>query len=149
MDNNTTIPTTLDQALVGIINKTTNSLDSAFTFLSEQIPDVVQQLLLWHLTYSLILTIIGITLASVTTYVLIKYSGKGVIITQETASRWPKYKDTLTHDEDGEIHPRVMATSVIAIVVYIIALHLITLTWLQILIAPKIFLIEYAASLIK
>ena len=144
MDNNTTTPTTLDQALVAIINKTSNGIDSATTFLSQQLPDVVQQLLLWYFTYSLILTIIGIIIASVTTYVLIKYSGKGEIIPGSY-----DYLETLTHDDDGYLSPRTIFTGLVALVLYIISMSLISLTWLKIWIAPKIFLIEYAASLVK
>ena len=150
MDNNTTIPSTLDQALIGIINKTTAGIDSATTFLSEQIPDVVQQLLLWHFTYNLILFVSGVALLITTGVILYKYGGKGRELTEEERKYTRNtHKSTITHDEDGIIDPRILATGFITFAILMISSSLINLTWLKIWLAPKIFLIEYAATLIK
>ena len=148
MDNNATTPSTLDQALVNIINKTTAGIDSATTFLSEQIPDVVQQLLLWHFTYNLVLFISGVVLLIVTGVVLYKYGGKGRELTQEER-RYSKYVSTITHDEDGNAGPQLLATGFVTFAILMVSSTLINLTWLKIWLAPKIFLIEYTATLIK
>ena len=60
-----------------------------------------------------------------------------------------KYKWTLTHDDVGDLHPISMITGFITFLIVIPSTSMINLEWLQIWIAPKVWLIEYAQSLIK
>lgn len=65
MTTNTTAPNPLDEALTRLINRSvdaaesvagdiTNATGTALDFLATEIPDVIQQLLIWHAVESFI-----------------------------------------------------------------------------------------------
>lgn len=121
----------MQDALVSIIQKTQQGIDASVSFLSEQIPDVIQQLLMWKLVEGLV---IGgmLLLASLV-------AGKYFI------KLW-KY----LVDESGE---ELLAPLTIFGIPTIFGLFISSLCWLkvplQVYVAPKVYLIEYAASLVK
>ena len=78
----------------------------------------------------------------------LKYSGVGTKI-KESDSRWRNHKVTLTHDEDGDIAPWIPVTATVFALAALGCAVLINIDWLKIWIAPKVYLIEYAASLVK
>lgn len=80
----------------------------------------------------------------VATYILFKYSGQG----GERKGR-NTYHPTLTHDSYGEFSPHAILTGVGYFAVTLLASLAINLEWLKIWIAPKLWLIEYAAQLVK
>ncbi len=47
-------PNTLHSALIELINKAISSIDDATDFMSAQLPEVIDQALAWHFSYSLI-----------------------------------------------------------------------------------------------
>jgi len=119
----------MNEALQAILEKTLTGIDASVSFLSAQLPDVIQQLLWWkfteHLTYFIIglLIIIGYVVGVVKVY-------------------------RRVYDE--EYKAMVALTSLFfGVLVSLLCVCILNLTWLQILIAPKVYLIEYAASLVK
>lgn len=122
----------LEQALVEILQKTVNALEAGVDFLSAQIPDVIPQLLMWHALKSGIvfgLGVIGMIFA--------------VVLFNKALVAFKKAK---TYDNEGPGFG--MFLSVIGgIICFLIAYN--HLDWLQILVAPKLYLIEYAAELYK
>ena len=71
MTTNTTAPNTLDEALTRLINRSidaseevaggiTNATGTALDFLDAEIPDVIQQLLVWHAIESFIWFFLGL-----------------------------------------------------------------------------------------
>lgn len=131
----------LQQALTDLINKSMSGVDAATGFLAAEIPDVVSQLLMWHGVYSFMTMILGVSLLATTTLLLWKYSGAIEID--------GKYVFSLTHDNEGRISIHAMLTGMVAFSLYIGSGSLINLTWLKIWIAPKVWLLEYAASFAK
>jgi hypothetical protein len=125
----------LEQALSEILNKGVAGIEKGVDFLNAELPDVIEQLLLWKGVYSVIELIVGCLIIFgcwKIPYILYK-----------------KHKKTIG-ELDEIILPLCGTFGVIIILVLVImGLCLINFKWLQILIAPKIYLIEYAAELIK
>lgn len=128
----------INQALAKIIEKTMSGIDATITFLSEQLPDVIHQLLVWKMVYSM-LTDIGVILV-VAGYVYVNYLVY-------------KWVSTSASVYDGDrlgwhiVHLFVCVLSSMVMVSWTMTYF--DFVWLQILVAPKIYLIEYGASLIK
>jgi hypothetical protein len=132
----------LQQALSQILEQTVSGVQAGVTLLSAELPDVIHQLLMWKMIESLIWCVVGILFTVGSIRWISKNSGKG-------KEEGRNYKATLTHDERGDIAPWSPILIVPLVIIVAIACFTINITWLQILIAPKVYLIEYAASLIK
>ena len=117
---------TLDGALQDLITKTVAAAETAGGFVATEAPIVVEQLLAWNYTISMIwfcLAIIVVVFGTIVGYVLEK-----------------------TCNEEGVT---VFLFAICSIVGFFICCTGNGLTWLQIAIAPKLYLLEYAADLIK
>lgn len=131
----------LQTALAAAINKAGQGVEAGVSFLQSELPDVINQLLTWKLVSSLIY--MGTTIAAIlVATVLLK---KGF----QLAARQRNEEDgRIGHDSGFWLTFWVgVATFVVALI--LLAMVLNSFKWLQILIAPKLYLIEYAASLAK
>lgn len=160
MTTNTTAPNPLDEALTRLINRSidaaeevaggiTNATGTALDFLATEIPDVVQQLLIWHAIESFIWFFLGTLILAVPWFVYWKWGGRGE--PTEPMYGEARYKETLTHFRDGTVHfdavfGLVLAGAVTTLVGLVVTLD--NLEWLQILVAPKLYLLEYARVLV-
>ena len=117
----------LQKALGELLSKANNGIDTAGDFLSAELPDVISQLLIWHGAYSAAMCLLA-ALFCITWY----YANK---------KQYEFLKKNNCLDQP------LVIFNIIQIVLVFIPLNLFNLTWLQIWIAPKIFLIEYAAKL--
>ena len=131
----------LQQSLSQILEQAVSGVQAGVSLLSAELPDVIHQLLMWKMIESLIWCIGGIAFTVVAIRLFVKNSGRG----KEVGL---KYKPTLTHDEQGNLAEWSPALLIPLAIIAIIAIITINITWLQILIAPKVYLIEYAASLV-
>lgn len=122
----------LQNAVTALIEKSLGALESAQNFLVAEIPDVIQQLLMWKFTISLIYFSLGMF------FILIFPVIANLIA-------W-KYTKKFEMENDPWLFTPSLLFSILSVVV---GWCMVNLTWLQIWIAPKIFLIEYAAKLIK
>jgi len=110
-------------------------LDTATDFLAEETPDVIYQLLLWHGVYNFLLFLVSIFFFTVCSRV-IYWAVKGLCLYDKEPSE---------SQEDN-----YFIGLIIAILILIISsIFLLNLEWLKIWIAPKVWLIEYAADLVK
>lgn len=137
----------LQKSLADILAKVTSGVEAGVDFLSAELPDVVYQLLMWKMLEAGVALVFSTILLVVILVVFIKYSGEGE---EDEAIR--RHKITLTHDENGDLSPHIMFTYGLAAIVvpFIVAIaYQNLLICLKIYIAPKIYLIEYAASLVK
>ena len=131
----------VNQALADILTKVTSGVEGVVDFSKEQIPDVVEQLLLWHTIENLIFFVIGGLLFTYGCY-LFKVG--------------PSKRDFYMHRyNDGEITEDNRMWSVIF--TYLVPTTLVTsgfitvttnLNFIKIMVAPKLYLIEYAATLV-
>lgn len=140
---------TLQKAVALMIEKALSGVDTATTFLTAEIPDVVHQLLVWHMVKSLLMCLLGVgTLIGVA--LLMKRAFRKPEV-DETRSNTYKtyYKRSLVFDREGEISPGIVPVVAVGLVFALIGSCFINIEWLQIWIAPKVWLLEYAGSLLK
>lgn len=120
----------LQTALAEMLGKANAGIDAGATFLQAQLPDVIQQLLVWKAVVSGLLCLLSVVALIGITVAIIK-----VLRNQEY---W-----------DGcDMPPAVLVAGFMSIL-YFIPAAVWNIDWLQIWLAPKIYLIEYAASLAK
>ncbi|EFH7123039.1 TPA: hypothetical protein ORZ02_003931 [Escherichia coli] len=144
-----------NKILVDLLKKASDGIDSAIAFSQAQIPDVVHQLLVWNMVDSLIKTLIAISTIPLVIWFMKKQYQK-VEIGKFDNEGWswekgkPKYKQTMIWESNGEISFLILPLAAVFVlwVSFIIAV-VTNMTWLKIWLAPKLYLIEYAASLIK
>ncbi|MGL5223581.1 MAG: hypothetical protein ACRC8I_11770 [Plesiomonas shigelloides] len=124
----------LQTALLEIITKVTKGVDASVDFLSAEIPDVVHQLLMWYAVKGAVLCMIGIAVVVVWVIAEMKVVKH---LKAEQAAR------------DVWFLGYGLLGSLARLVPFFSARTTINLDWLQIWIAPKIWLIEYVSSLAK
>lgn len=132
--------TTLDDALVAVIEKAVSSIEHATTFVMSELPEVIHQLLIWHAVKHGIHAVVGVALIFMAVYL-----NKRAM--QQLKNRHANATSYI--DKNAEWVAYIVGASITAVAVFAFAMHLINLTWLQIILAPKLYLIEYAASLIS
>lgn len=119
----------MKETLNEILQRMMATVDKGIDFLSAELPEVVMQLLLWHGVYSLVWFSLGLGVMGICARLFYKLWGN-------------------PNDWDDEGHTILMGfLGIFSIIGGIVAIC--NLTWLKILIAPKLYLLEYAASLVK
>jgi hypothetical protein len=118
----------LEEVLVKYIEKAAGSIEKGVEFALEQAPEIIEQLLRWEMVSSGLKMLSALVMFGI----LIKFN-----IWQ--FRYWSKQDDI--SDE--------AVANIFQLPFIIIACTLFNLTWLKIWIAPKVWLIEYAASLVK
>jgi len=126
----------LKQALAEILTKATSGIEKGIDFLSAELPDVIEQLLLWKMWESLVGNILLWLFAFIIPAMLVFGNFKeGTRNFQRTEPRAPGIK---------------LIIGALWLLFGLIPVSTANdLVWLQIWLAPKIYLIEYAAQLIK
>ena len=113
----------LEQTLVDTINSTKEGITQGIDFASKQIPDVIEQLLKWKLVEASVFMVSGVILILTAIYVYRKF----------------------LKDSDGAIVVLSIPLALGGIVCFINNI----LIMFQIIVAPKIYLIEYVSHLVK
>ena len=126
----------LSNALVNLITQVTSGAEEAGKFLITETPEVVRQILTWYLAESVIYCLVGVVM-----FIL----------------SWKVYKHISIKPEEDESNyywetPKDPDLPFVVVVCTLIMVNtfqfmLWDLTWLKIWIAPKLWLIEYAAVL--
>lgn len=122
-----------NKILAELLQKASNGIDAAMSFSQAQIPDVIHQLLVWNFAVSIIFSLMGVVL-----FIAIQYG----------VWRGIKYLRKQWKGDDFIEHPEVILMAMIWTLT-LSPLAWIDLVWLKIWLAPKLYLIEYAASLVK
>lgn len=128
----------LQQALAAILNKTMAGVEAGASFMQAELPEVIQQLLMWKLVEACMLTVASVAVVSCYGLFIRAYcksDESGVL------------KDCYGFPSFGGFAG--LAGGACATVAAIVGLVKFPLAAAQILVAPKIYLIEYAASLAK
>ena len=125
---------TLQNALAEILIKATETAEVAGAFVVAELPDVVQQLLMWKMVESIAMCLVGVL-------ILIP---SAVLLYRGITSKIPYFDQ---NDEPTAKMALTIIGGLAAILPGGFGFAALNLDWLQILIAPKIYLIEYAASL--
>ena len=121
----------LQSAITSLISGVLSSADKAGDFLAGELPVYLAQLITWYGVYNFILFIVGLVLLTI------------AVIADYKVGRcmWG-----ITNDERFWIG-YVMVGCLVRGGVYVSLLNIINLTWLKIWIAPKVWLLEYMATL--
>ncbi|CUJ53187.1 Uncharacterised protein [Achromobacter xylosoxidans] len=130
----------LQAALAEIIGKTGNALSDGVGFLKAELPSVIQQLLYWKMISSFM----GMVITLVFSYAAFVFIRRGFRAATDFPPKQGSYGD------DPKFWMRFWLTvvsAVIGLISFVSVLN--SFTWLKIWIAPKVYLIEYAASLAK
>lgn len=138
----TTVKDALQPALAEIIQKAITTVESGVSFLSAEIPSIVHQLLLWKAIESFIYFCMFGIIVGVSIYLMVVKCGKG-------AKERGEYKETWTHDKKG-LFTNPLPYIIFGVLILVLSPSFATeTTWIKILVSPKVYLIEYAAQLIK
>ena len=134
----------LQAELIKIVTTINNGTGTAWDFLQEQTPDVIQQLLMWHGIKSFVAFCISIMFI-ITGFILTKKIYKQSKVLSDKA----KVKDK--DNPYGYYDPfPYIAMWVAPLLVCILVTPLLVfgnLEWLQIWVAPKVWILEYIRSL--
>lgn len=120
----------LQKALAELLGKANDGIDTAGEFLASELPDVIQQLLMWHGIKSLVECVFGL-------FVLLI-----IFIYIKTI---PKYIKEI--DDSEAVVLSIICSCIGCVALFFYGAYKINIEWLQIWIAPKVWLIEYAAKL--
>lgn len=143
-----TTETTADDHLKEIMQRILDGIDTSVAFGKEHLPDVLQQLLTWHFVESLIWFTFALTFIAVGIgYVWFVFTRKPTL---NNPDHYQRCKPDFWFDGDGDM----TGTQITAFIGVMSALGgFITVTenlaWLKIWLAPKLYLLEYGAQLIK
>jgi hypothetical protein len=128
----------LQQSLALILGKATDAVTAGVGFLQAELPDVVRQLLLWKLTSSLIFGFLG----------LFVFLAIAILGTQQAISLSEK-EAKKAWGEPGMVWFGFAFAGGIPMACAAITAMANLGTALQIWLAPKIYLIEFAAKMVK
>ena len=130
MSEETKISITTDQAIAELIDRTLNGIDAGTEFMQEQLPDYIHQLLVWFMWYNIVWAMVwmlGVAFCAFCAYRLWRID------------RDPENKEESAYFLIGAIPGMSM---------FFVSMHW-WLDALQIYVAPKVFLVNYASGLLK
>ncbi|MEX5854780.1 hypothetical protein AB6H27_19970 [Providencia huaxiensis] len=135
----------VSKALTDLLEKASNGIDSTVAFSYDNLPEVIHQLLAWKMTMGIIWSVVGAVLIVLAIFMPVwakRAKSNGAIWTYYDGEKKYNINSTM-YDFSRTIFPALILFfgAVIAIGGFSM--------WLKILLAPKLYLIEYAASLIK
>ena len=125
----------LQQAVADLINKSVATAERAGDFIISELPDVVEQLLMYEFWYSFLVFIFGV--------IIFPLAITGIVSGAKTCC-------LIKEDDDTRI-PWSITKIVLSILFTFVGLFALLgeHDWFKIWIAPKVWLIEYAANLVK
>ena len=124
----------LNTALATLIEQATTGIDASVGFLQAELPDVVTQLLMWHGVKSGLYCLLALLILAAWGCVEV------VVIKMGKKEKWDSEDWIFVYGMFGTI-PRLLP--------FLIVMIFFNTTWLQIWIAPKVWLLEYAAKLVS
>lgn len=138
----------LQEELARFVEKSVAGIEGGVSFLTAEIPDTINQLLVWHMMESAITSVIAVVITLLMSYITYKNVGVGELIKRnDNGHVYENHKTTLTHDKYGDVAPWI-PTLMFPFLFIMVALSYVNLTWLKVLVAPKVYLLEYAAKLV-
>ena len=111
-----------------ILQRSIEAFNKGADWMAGQIPDVIEQLLMWHATKSFILFFVAFALSVAFALNIKRF-----------------YRFVRAELEGAE----PLVSLPVAMSMFFLWLAIQELAWLQILIAPKLYILEYAAELVK
>ena len=137
------------EILAQLLQRALDGVDAAVDFSQQQIPDVIQQLLMWHFTESLVVGSLLFLLLPAWVYTLYRFRPGRKIDPEKGFFENTQFN--FFTDQDNDPDPRISLTVVATVVVlfcFAVGIGQL-LESAKIWLAPKLYLLEYGASLIK
>lgn len=150
----------LQTELLKIVTNINQGAETAWGFLTEQTPEVVRQLLLWHGLSSFLWFCFFLALAIAILVSIKKISQKAKIRTQKAkqaykdGKEWTRYSGSgwvtsIEYDNIIFFSSHLCAGALFAVSFSCGVFALTNLTWLKIWLAPKVWLLEYITAMVK
>lgn len=130
------VNTNLQNALADMINKTVGGVERGVEFLSGQLPDVIHQLLVFKMCWAIVSTLL------IVVCLVVIWKITGALFDKSEENKWRDFWPCFP----------CCVTSIIAIIATPVGLTVVCSkikTILMIWLAPKLYLLEYAAELLK
>lgn len=134
----------LQQAVAALINKAVGGVEATTEFLSGELPDYIYQLLMWYGISSLVQAVFGVVLLFYTVHYT-KKLGKCIYKGLQEKKEWAWDGK---HTTFGYV-VSWFGLAITAFIAFLVAISNINIEWLQIWIAPKVWLVDYAAEMVK
>jgi len=123
----------LDNLLAETLQTVLSGIDATTQFAAAQLPDVINQLLTWYFVYYILLALFAVILLGLQIY----------------ASYWWITKMEPKMSPAMKWMGTAFGVSIVGLMLLLIEASLFNLQWLKIWLAPKLWLIEYSATLVK
>ena len=138
----------LQAQFIQIIQSVSESAASAKNFVLAELPDVAQQVINWYLFKSVFENIIALICITFAIYLLTKLFQ--VPVSKSKANKFQLFCYAFTRDgETKELMPTVLIPVVAIIICIVISIYNFNLDCFKILIAPKLWLIEYTTHILR
>lgn len=137
----------LENAVTELINKSLQGIDSTQKFLTSEVPDVINQLLVWKFFESFIFCLLGMLILFGTIFFNWKQYKYWKGLTDEQIKKLrPEFTDY--RDEKLDVGA-ILIFNILNFIPCLISALLINIKWLQIWVAPKVWLIEYMKKFVS
>ena len=137
-EQNPTIQNTLETALIDSIEGIKKTGTELVDALYQQAPEVINQLLLWHGVESFVMFLTSLLLLCMP-----------FIYYKLAVVAYKKFDVAKLHDESPYWIPTILIGIFSTMFFTSTSIDLMNLKWLKIWIAPKLYLLEYLATLVK
>ena len=138
----------LQAQFIQIIQSVSESAASAKNFVLAELPDIAQQVINWYLFKSVFENSIALICIIFAIYLLIKLFQ--VPVTKSKANKFQLFCYEFTRDgEIKELMPTVLIPAAAIIICIVISIYNFNLDCFKILIAPKLWLIEYTTHILR
>lgn len=131
-----------DEQLAKILQKGIEVAEKSGHFIIEQAPDLIQQLIIWKSVSYIFNILVGLSL-------LYAYYQWYKMVKNKIENNNNNNNKGILWDEDFEDYPGLIISGVFIVIISISILFISIHNLIQIIIAPKIWLIEYTMNLIK
>jgi hypothetical protein len=136
----------LEKCLVELTQSILNAADKIKASAEYQVPDYIHQLLVWHSVKSLIMFAVAMMFIAIA----VKSAKKAWDLLKEGKNRLDGLEDLEDRTiEDGECVAKIMFSCIVTVVFFCLGMYCSNITWLNIWLAPKVWLVEYATTLLK
>lgn len=136
----------VEEALARLIERATSGINEVVEFSQAQLPDVIEQLLMWNMTESLITFFVPLFFMLLF-FTILFCQVKNLLKDMNNNNN----NDWFSNDGLPNTHFLCMIglPACGVIVSFLVMIKISTMVWLQIMIAPKLYLLEYASNLVR
>ena len=139
----------LQAQFIQIIQSVSESTASAKNFVLSELPDVAQQVINWYLFKSVFENAIALICIIFAIYLLTKLFQVPVSKSSSNKFQLFCYIFSRINGEMKELSPRVLIPIVAIIICTVLSINYFNLDCFKIIIAPKLWLIEYATNILR